>query len=103
MHNSETLNQQNKRFENPEPDFYVTLLISLPEKYPDDPPNFDVSGFPDDFPKEAIDELNNRLVEQSKSMPGYQVLITLITELQVRFPELYELQTKQQDQRETTM
>ncbi|KAI6207989.1 RWD domain containing protein [Aphelenchoides besseyi] len=88
------------RFENPEPDFYVTLLISLPEKYPDDPPNFDVSGFPDDFPKKAIDELNNRLVEQSKSMPGYQVLITLITELQYQLPLLLKKIQQERDDEE---
>ncbi|KAI6203327.1 RWD domain protein [Aphelenchoides besseyi] len=53
------------RFENPEPDFYVTLLISLPE-----------------------------------NMPGYQVLITLITELQYQLPLLLKKVQQERDDEE---
>jgi hypothetical protein len=47
--------------------------MSLPEKYPDDPPSIQLEGFPDHIPKESIQEISDKLDEQSRSMPGYQV------------------------------
>ncbi|KAI6241429.1 hypothetical protein M3Y99_00371000 [Aphelenchoides fujianensis] len=85
------------RFENPEPDFFVDLLLSLPAKYPEDAPAFELSGFPEDFPKKLIHELEEKLSDQAKSMPGYQVLITLITELQYQLPLMLK---KVQDDRD---
>ncbi|KAI6182836.1 RWD domain containing protein [Aphelenchoides bicaudatus] len=84
--------------ENPEPDFYVTLTITLPEKYPDEPPTIQLEGFPDHVPKKSVQEIYDKLDEQSKSMPGYQVLITLVTEVQYSVPLLIKQLEKKNEE-----
>lgn len=85
--------------ENPEPEFYVSLNVSLPEKYPDTPPSIALDGFPDTIPKESVQEIINKLEEQAKSMLGYQILITLVTEVQYSVPLLIKQLEKQQEEK----
>jgi hypothetical protein len=84
--------------ENPEPDFYVSLNVSLPDKYPDIPPSIELNGFPDTIPNESIQDIITKLEEQAKSMPGYQVLITLVTEVQYSVPLLIRQLEKQKEE-----
>ncbi|CAD5209818.1 unnamed protein product [Bursaphelenchus xylophilus] len=74
------------KWENPDPDFYLELEIRLPAQYPDVAPEFEISGFPMDFPLKCIEEVYQNMRTAAYGMLGFQVMITLISEIQNSIP-----------------
>lgn len=70
----------------------------MPEKYPDDPPQIELDGFPDSVPETSAQEIVDKLKDQAKSMPGYQVCISLVTDVQYSVPLLIKQLDKEREE-----
>ncbi|CAD5206735.1 unnamed protein product [Bursaphelenchus okinawaensis] len=89
------------KWENPEADFYLDLDVKLPAEYPEVGPEFELSGFPMDFPLKCIEEVYKNMRTSAESMLGFQVIITLISEVQNAIPTILKRLEKEKDEEET--